>query len=152
MTVAAPPGGHDINFKWFLSPAGPHKRCINAAGTAWTNPPMEYAYMTQGALNSRVTVLQCAMDANGNPVFFNGVDFTWRPSADGTVNNIYSAVPTFNSIPMTTISSSVLPQPPAGTDGLLFEFHHDDYDQITWAPDPTVLNAPGHTRMGVWQG
>ena len=151
MSAVAPAVGHDINFKWFLSPAGPHKQCIYAGGTAWTNPPMEYGYMTGGALNSRISVLTCAMDANGNPVFYNGVDFTWAPSADGTTNNVISAVPTFNAVPMTGLSASLLPQPPAGTDGVLFEFHHDDYQQTNWPPDPTLVPSPGHTRVAIWR-
>jgi hypothetical protein len=151
-SAIAPSTGHDINFKWFLSPAGPNKQCIVAGGTAWTNPPMEFAYTTAGALNSRMFVLTCPLDAAGTPVFYNGVDFSWAPSADGTRNNVVSAIPTFNSLPMTGLPANLIPQPPAGTDGILFEFHHDDYDQSSWPPDPTVLQAPGHTRMVTWRG
>ncbi len=151
-TAPAPTGTNHINFKWFLNPPGPHKHCIVAGGATWTNPPMEFAYMTDGSLNSRVSVLTCPMSATGQPVFYNGVEFAWGPSRDGTENNVYSAVPTFDAQPLPGLLVGLIPQPPAGTDGILFEFHHDDYEQTTWPPVPSVLPAPGHTRMAVWQG
>lgn len=150
--AVAPSSGHDVNFKWFLSPAGRYKQCIVVNGVAWTNPPMEFAYTTDGVLNSRVSVLTCAKDATGATVFYNGIDFSWGPSTDGTENNLYSAVPTFNAEPMSGLPADLLPQPPAGTDGLIFEFHHDDYDQISWPPNPAVLVAPGHPRVATFMG
>ena len=93
-TSVAPAGAYGVNFKWFLAPSSAQKQCIVAGGAAWTNPPMEFEYTSHGVLNSRVSVLKCALAATGAPVFFNGINFSFRPG--GTSYNAVSAVPTFN--------------------------------------------------------
>lgn len=149
-TTGAPGSANGVNFKWFLSPAGRNKQCINAGTIAWTNPPVVFEYTSGGALNAPVSVLPCSMNSVGSPIFFNGVNFQWTRDASG--NHLTTAQPTYNGMPMTTVSNDSVPQPPANTDGVIFEFHHDDYQWTNWSADGTAYTntvpAPGHTRMG----
>ncbi len=142
-----------VNFKWYLAPPGPHKKCIRAGGSLWTSPPVTYEYMTGGYLNSRVSVLTCTQDSRRKTIFFNGVDYSWKLGSGGRVT-LTAAVPTYNGRVMTNLPA--IPQPPAGTDGMIFEFHHDDYESSSWVvrglPLNTDLKRPGHTRMASWTG
>lgn len=151
-TTSAPERVNGIAFKWFLSPPGPNKECIPGQGALWTYPPVAYEYTSGGALNAAVSVLQCPTDSYGNPIFFNGLNFVWGQDRAGSENRILSALPTYNGNPETYLPARLVPQPPANTDGVVFEFHHDDYQWTTWSRDGVALTntvkAPGHTRMG----
>ncbi len=155
-TSSAVAGADGINFKWYLSPAGSVKQCTNVGGYSWTNPLVTYEYMTRQALNARVTALTCPKTPGGAVEFFNGIDFGWRLSANGTVYLLTSAAPTFDGAPVPAIPGSALAQPPVGTDEVIFEFHHDDYEDTWWTQNQTILNPalskPGHTRMATWSG
>jgi hypothetical protein len=149
--LSAPVGASGVNLKWFLNPAGPYKRGIQSQGISWTNPPMAFEYTAQGMLRSRVFVLTCAASVIGAPPFYNGVEFVWRPSVL-LGSSLVLAVPTFNNLPVTGFPASLIPQPPPSTNGVIFGFHHDDYDTSVWMPTQARLRPPGHTRIAILQG
>lgn len=179
----APSQANGVDFSWYLPlyEAGIARGCHSAGASTWTSPPLAFAYTTGGALSSRVTIPTCAVDSNGTPMAFNDVNFSWRPSADGTTNTVYAAVPRFDwksdmgcqkvlgsppagaTTPPTAGKTqpvvsppNTLPQPPAGTDGISFAFSHDDFKSSCWTQSGSVLGlplaAPGHPRLGQWQG
>jgi len=110
---------------------------------------MAFEYTSKGVLSSRVLVLACATSLAA--AFYNGVEFLWRPSP-ALGSSVVLAVPTFNALPVTGFSANLVPQPPPGTDGVVFGFHHDDYDSSVWMPSLLHIRSPGHTRVAVWRG
>ena len=184
-TNAAPPNANGVDFTWFLplDQTGPNRGCFTAAGTTWAAEPVAFAYTSGGALASRVTIPMCPTDSNGNLMPFNDINFSWGPSADGTGYQLNTATPAYDrssamgcqparakhhlggalhqSKTLFTHTNDAFPagtitQPPAGTDGILFAFHHDDFKSSCWADNGRVLSpplsAPGHPRLGALSG
>ena len=158
-TNGSPAAANGIDFAWFLPLDQRHdsyRGCFKAEGTWWAAPAVAYEYTTQGYLNSRVSVLTCPLDSQGLPLHFNHLDFSWRRSADGTENVLTSLAGNFNNTGgVWWLPAEALRQPPAGTDGLFFGFHHDDFQAATWMLDRAPLQTvrpPAHTRMAIWRG
>jgi len=176
----APASANGVDFSWYLPlyESGPGRGCFSAGGQLWKSPPLAFAYTTGGALNSRITAPTCSVDSSGAPMSYNDVNFGWAPAANGNGNTLTSAVPRYDwnsgfgcqkastnarasaaargdDTPV-TYPPNTLPQPPAGTDGVLFSFNHDDFKSSCWTQSGTVLgrreSAPGHPRLADWQG
>ncbi|HEV3308932.1 MAG TPA: hypothetical protein VG815_00190 [Chloroflexota bacterium] len=182
MVSTAPSNVNGVDFSWYLPlyESGTSRGCHTVDGSTWTSPPLEFAYTTGGQLNSRVTVPTCPTDSNGSPLTFNNVDFSWRASTNGATDTVYSAAASWDSSSLdgcqkvtgganahpaslaptkntpVTLPASALPQPPSGTDGIVFTFGHDDFKSSCWTSDGNVLGSPlqvpGHPRLGQWQG
>lgn len=155
-TSTAPSDANGIDIAWFLplnQARGPKRGCYSAGGTQWTSPPVAFEYLSSGALNARVDALTCPRDTYGNLLHFNHAVFSFAPSSDGTTNVLTSASANFDG---QSLPSSTIPQPPAGTDGLVTGFHRDNYQNTAWAtqgvPFASTLPAPGHTRLVTWHG
>jgi hypothetical protein len=103
-------------------------------------------------LSSRVFVLTCAKSVAGVPLAYNGVNFSWRPTTSRTSSVLFAADATLNGVLVTVAPRTLIPQPPPGTDGAIFGFHHDDYTNSAWTPSLARLPASGHTRMATWRG
>jgi hypothetical protein len=181
-TNSAPAGTEGVDFAWYLPlyESGPSRGCHTAGAQAWTSPPLAFAYTAGGELNSRVTIPTCPLDDTGAPMTFNNINFSWKASPGGTTSEAYSAVAGLDAnshvgcqsasgsataLPASSPHSNAtqvnlplnsLPQPPAGTDGVLFDFAHDDYKSSCWMQGANVLgsplSAPGHPRLGQWWG
>ena len=156
----APSWANGIDFAWFLpldQAYDSFRGCYRVGRTYWTAPPVAYAYTTDGYLNSPASVLTCPRDSTGFPLHFNHLTFSWALSADGTDNVLTHVTGNFNNgDKVWPVPRNLIPQPPTGSDGLQFGFHHDNYQSSQWTQDGVLLypflSSPGHTRMATWQG
>ena len=182
-TNAAPSNANGVDFTWFLplDQKGPNRGCYRAGGSTWAAEPVAFAYTSSGALAARVTIPTCPTDSSGSLMPFNDINFSWGASPDGSSYQINAATPgydwsstmgcqpahakhhalsgqskavyaqTTEAFPPGTIA-----QPPSGTDGILFAFHHDDFKSSCWADNGRILSpplaAPGHPRLGALSG
>ena len=151
----APVGANDVDFQWYPG-HGSNPSYVVYDGHTWTSPSMDFEYTRGGVLDSRVTVLQCPRGVDVQVITVNGVDFKWEPSNDPSENVVYSAVATYNGAVAAGVPGNAVPQPPANTDGVQFDFHHDDYSKAVWTTDGTVLSPnlshPGHPVIATWYG
>ncbi|GEM_PF-1878593 len=172
-TKAAPSDASGVDFSWYLplDQSGPDRGCFNAGGQSWSAFPNAFEYTTNGVLNSRVTVPTCPVDATGALMPFNDVHFSWSPAANGSGDVLTAATPRYDwsskigcqngltsnrPMPTSPFPSTTLPQPPPDTNGVVVSFHRDDFKSSCWTGRGQVLapalSAPGHSRLGQWQG
>ena len=158
-TSVAPALANGVDFAWYLplnQKYDEFRGCIEVGGTWWAAPPVAYAYTTDGQLNSQATVLKCPVNKKGLPLHFNHLNFSWSPAPDGSGEVLSKVRAAFNNgAKVSWLPQRLIPQPPPGTNGLQFGFHHDDYQASAWTADGFILapiSPPAHTRMSMWHG
>lgn len=148
--ATAPSDANDLNLKWFRNngQSGPTRGCAAVGGRAWTSPLMPIVFTAAGVLNSRVGFLACPM-VSGRPVPYDGIDVSWTSVNSGTDNAVGQIVPTLNGTTSLAISASNVPQPPAGSDGLIFGFNRDNFAAAQWTRSHALIGSPTPTHKGV---
>jgi hypothetical protein len=157
-TDRPPAKANGVDLSWYqnLFQSGPGRGCVAADGSYWTAPAMAYVYTTAGVPNARVSVLKCPTDVHGNPIEINDVTFSWTVNLYDTGYVLDSAVPTYNGVAIPGLPSGAIEQPPAGTDGMQFAFHLDDFRLGHWTKNGHILHskihAPAHVKVGSFFG
>lgn len=150
--VSAPGGVNDVDLSWYWNKAqsGPTRGCVQFGSQAWTSPIMPIVYTSGGRPDARVGVLTCPV-VNGAPVRYDGIDASWDSSG-----NLTNVLPTLNGSYDSGVSTSAIPQPPAGTNGFIFGYHHDNYSRSQWTQNDSltgsVISVHQFTKAVTWSG
>jgi hypothetical protein len=164
-----PSNANGVHMTWYLPKyeSGASQGCHKVNGVYWTSPPLAFAYTTNGALAQRVTVPQCPLDSSNQPMTMNDIDFTWTTGPLSVQLN--SADPSYfinanqgcqkkytgtdngpAGLQPSNYPSGTIPQPPSGTNGMIFNYAHDDFKANCWSHNGTTIrppaSTPGHPR------
>jgi hypothetical protein len=116
---------------------------------------MPIEFLTGGRLNSPVGVLGCPLDQQQQPIPYNDVNLVWRTNPSGPGNVLVALQPTFNDQPDYQVSTSALPQPPAGTTEAVLGFHLDNFKDAYWTHDGSTVKTVSvhkYAKVADWHG
>jgi hypothetical protein len=156
-TATAPSTANGLDMGWYLNKyqSGPTRGCVRVGASAWTSPAMPIEFLTGGRLNSPVGVLGCPLDQQQQPIPYNDVNLVWRTNPSGPGNVLVALQPTFNDQPDYQVSTSALPQPPAGTTEAVLGFHLDNFKDAYWTHDGSTVKTVSvhkYAKVADWHG
>jgi hypothetical protein len=173
LKASAPSKADGVDFTWFL-PADQKtstRGCLTSGGATWATFPRAIAYTKGGELDAPIVIPACAKESDGSDLTFNTIKFGFAQSSDGSEEVLTSSSAINNtsankgcnkakssantSTARRAVKNVSLEQPPAGTDGVIVGFPHDDYKAVCWTSGGSVigtLSQPDHVRLSAWHG